>query len=292
MGAVDVERQALNVFRMRLLGAEVVHGRVGQPNAQGRGQRGAARLGRDRRGRRTTASARSMGPHPFPWMVREFQRVVGDEAREQCRELLDGDDPDVGRRLRRRRLERHRHVRRASSTPRTRGWSVSRRRPRPRDRSARRRPSTGACPGSSTACRSLFLQDEDGQILEAPLDQRRPRLPRRRPRARPARGGRAAPSTTSATDEEALDGFQLLAADRGHRARARARARDRLASPARRAKRSRPARRCWSRSRAGATRTPRRSPSGSAARGRSDEPRGDVCASPARRRAASCSCPT
>jgi tryptophan synthase beta chain len=35
-----------------------------------------------------------MGPHPYPWMVRELQRVVGDEAREQCRALL-GSDPDV-----------------------------------------------------------------------------------------------------------------------------------------------------------------------------------------------------
>ena len=36
-----------------------------------------------------------MGPHPFPYMVRQFQRVVGDEARAQCRTLLDGADPDV-----------------------------------------------------------------------------------------------------------------------------------------------------------------------------------------------------
>jgi tryptophan synthase beta chain len=35
-----------------------------------------------------------MGPHPYPWMVREFQRVVGDEAAAQCRERL-GRDPDV-----------------------------------------------------------------------------------------------------------------------------------------------------------------------------------------------------
>ena len=48
MGAVDVERQALNVFRMRELGAEVVPVTVGQRDAQGRDQRGAARLGRDR----------------------------------------------------------------------------------------------------------------------------------------------------------------------------------------------------------------------------------------------------
>ena len=95
MGAVDVERQALNVWRMKLLGAEVVPVDVGERDAEGRGQRGDARLGRDASRARTTASVRSMGPHPFPWMVREFQRVVGDEAREQCRAILGGDDPDV-----------------------------------------------------------------------------------------------------------------------------------------------------------------------------------------------------
>ena len=36
-----------------------------------------------------------MGPHPFPYMVRQLQRVVGDEAREQCRDVLGGADPDV-----------------------------------------------------------------------------------------------------------------------------------------------------------------------------------------------------
>ena len=35
-----------------------------------------------------------MGPHPYPWMVRELHRVIGDEAREQCR-ALTGGDPDV-----------------------------------------------------------------------------------------------------------------------------------------------------------------------------------------------------
>jgi tryptophan synthase beta chain len=35
-----------------------------------------------------------MGPHPYPFMVRQFHRVIGDEARAQCRDLL-GDDPDV-----------------------------------------------------------------------------------------------------------------------------------------------------------------------------------------------------
>ena len=50
MGEVDMERQALNVFRMRLLGAEVRAGDVGQPHAEGRHQRGPARLGGHRRG--------------------------------------------------------------------------------------------------------------------------------------------------------------------------------------------------------------------------------------------------
>ncbi len=36
----------------------------------------------------------AMGPHPYPWMVRELHRVIGDEARGQCRRLL-GRDPDV-----------------------------------------------------------------------------------------------------------------------------------------------------------------------------------------------------
>jgi tryptophan synthase beta chain len=35
-----------------------------------------------------------MGPHPYPWMVREFHRVIGDESRAQCRALL-GTDPDI-----------------------------------------------------------------------------------------------------------------------------------------------------------------------------------------------------
>ena len=58
MGEVDMERQALNVFRMELLGAEVRAGELGQPDAEGRRQRGAARLGGDGRITPITASAR------------------------------------------------------------------------------------------------------------------------------------------------------------------------------------------------------------------------------------------
>ncbi|HEY6417216.1 MAG TPA: tryptophan synthase subunit beta [Acidimicrobiales bacterium] len=93
MGDVDMERQALNVFRMRLLGAEV------RPASSG------SRTLKDAINealRDWVASVESthyclgsaMGPHPYPFLVRELQRVIGEEARDQCRALL-GRDPDV-----------------------------------------------------------------------------------------------------------------------------------------------------------------------------------------------------
>ncbi|MEY2476055.1 MAG: tryptophan synthase beta chain [Actinomycetota bacterium] len=93
MGEVDVERQELNVFRMQLLGAEV--------RPVGSGSR-TLKDAINEALRDWVASVESthyclgsvMGPHPYPWMVRELQRVVGEEAFRQCRELLDGADPD------------------------------------------------------------------------------------------------------------------------------------------------------------------------------------------------------
>ncbi|KGA11224.1 MAG: tryptophan synthase beta chain [actinobacterium acAcidi] len=92
MGAVDVERQALNVFRMKLLGAEVE-----AVNSGSRTLKDAVNEAM----RDWVASVESthyclgsvMGPHPYPWMVREFHRVIGSEAREQCLERY-GKDPD------------------------------------------------------------------------------------------------------------------------------------------------------------------------------------------------------
>ena len=82
MGEVDVHRQALNVFRMKLLGAEVVPVTSGSrtlKDAVNEAMRGWVESVE------TThyCIGSAMGPHPFPWMVREFQRVVGDEARVQ-----------------------------------------------------------------------------------------------------------------------------------------------------------------------------------------------------------------
>jgi len=95
MGEVDMKRQELNVFRMRLLGSEV------RPAASG------SRTLKDAVNealRHWVAAVEDthyclgsvMGPHPYPWMVRELHRVIGTEARAQCEALLgEGRVPDV-----------------------------------------------------------------------------------------------------------------------------------------------------------------------------------------------------
>ena len=93
MGAVDMARQELNVFRMRLLGAEVEAVDSGSRTLKDAVNE-ALRDWVATVGDTHYCIGSVMGPHPYPWMVRELQRVVGDEAREQCRTLLGGD-PDV-----------------------------------------------------------------------------------------------------------------------------------------------------------------------------------------------------
>jgi len=85
MGAVDCERQALNVFRMKMLGAEVVPVKAGQQTLK----EAINEAMRD-----WVTNIRSThyilgtvyGAHPYPMMVRNFQRVIGDEARRQVLE--------------------------------------------------------------------------------------------------------------------------------------------------------------------------------------------------------------
>jgi tryptophan synthase beta chain len=94
MGEVDVARQALNVFRMQLLGAEVIPVSSGSRTLKDAiNETFREWVATVERTHYCLGSV--MGPHPYPWMVRELQRVVGTEARQQCRELLDGADPDV-----------------------------------------------------------------------------------------------------------------------------------------------------------------------------------------------------
>ena len=93
MGAEDIERQKLNVFRMQLMGAEVVPVESG-----GRTLKDAINEAlRDWSASFETTHyllGTAAGPHPFPTMVREFQRVIGREARAQMIDQL-GRLPDV-----------------------------------------------------------------------------------------------------------------------------------------------------------------------------------------------------
>jgi len=85
MGSVDCERQALNVFRMKMLGAEVVPVNAGQQTLK----EAINEAMRDWvTNVRTThyILGTVYGAHPYPLMVRNFQRVIGDEARQQILE--------------------------------------------------------------------------------------------------------------------------------------------------------------------------------------------------------------
>ena len=93
MGADDVERQQLNVFRMELMGAEVVPVAAGGrtlKDAINEALRDWSASFVDTHYLLGTAA----GPHPFPTMVREFQRVIGREARAQLLEA-EGRLPDT-----------------------------------------------------------------------------------------------------------------------------------------------------------------------------------------------------
>jgi tryptophan synthase beta chain len=93
MGAVDMERQALNVFRMRLLGAEVVGVEGGSRTLKD----AINEAMRDWVGRIDDTAyllGSALGPHPYPLMVREFQSVIGHEARAQIHAAI-GRDPDA-----------------------------------------------------------------------------------------------------------------------------------------------------------------------------------------------------
>jgi tryptophan synthase beta chain len=92
MGAVDCDRQALNVYRMKMLGAEVVPVHAGQKTLK----EAVNEAMRDWVTHvRTThyILGTAYGAHPYPLMVRTFQRIIGDEARRQIQEK-EGRLPD------------------------------------------------------------------------------------------------------------------------------------------------------------------------------------------------------
>src|SRR3984893_16894613 len=93
MGAQDMDRQALNVFRMRLLGAEVCRVDAGSKTLKDA-------INEALRDWVTNVAdtyyllGSVMGPHPYPVMVRDFQSVIGREARKRIVEI-EGRLPDL-----------------------------------------------------------------------------------------------------------------------------------------------------------------------------------------------------
>ena len=202
MGAVDVDRQALNVFRMRLLGAEVEAVESGSRTLKDAVNE-ALRDWVGTVGDTHYCLGSVMGPHPYPWMVRQLQRVIGDEAREQCR-ALTGGEPDVVVAC----------VGGGSNAIGIFSGFV--------DTSARlvgAEPAGGAAvgrgvPGVVHGMRSYLMQDEHGQVEEAQSISAGLDYPGVGPEHSYLHAlGRA--EYPPVTDAEVLDAFQLLAREEG-----------------------------------------------------------------------------
>lgn len=93
MGAVDIKKQAPNVARMKILGANVVEVTDGLQTLKEAVDAAFAAYSRDYKNCIYCIGS-VVGPHPFPMMVRDFQSVVGIEAKEQFKEMT-GELPDA-----------------------------------------------------------------------------------------------------------------------------------------------------------------------------------------------------
>ncbi|HST86175.1 MAG TPA: tryptophan synthase subunit beta [Kineosporiaceae bacterium] len=203
MGERDIERQELNVFRMELLGATVVPVSAGSRTLKDACSEALRHwVVESETAHYCLGSA--MGPHPYPWMVREFQRVIGEEARGQCSELLPAGIPDVVVAC----------VGGGSNAAGTFAGFV--------DTSARLvgvEAAGGAAIGKGAVgvlhgSQSLLLQDEAGQVLEAESISAGLDYPGVGPEhAHLADSGRA--EYVSATDAEVVDAVVRLARSEG-----------------------------------------------------------------------------
>jgi tryptophan synthase beta chain len=202
MGEVDMERQELNVFRMELLGAE-----VRAVNSGGRTLKDAVNEAlREWVGTVDTTHycvGSVVGPHPFPYMAREFQRVVGSEAAAQCQERL-GSAPDVVVAC----------VGGGSNAAGTFAGFVDTGARLVGVEAAGGAALTNGIPGVLHGMKSRLLQDEDGQITEAESISAGLDYPGAGPEhAYLASIGRA--EYAAATDEQVLETFSLLARTEG-----------------------------------------------------------------------------
>jgi tryptophan synthase beta chain len=202
MGEVDTERQALNVFRMELLGAEVKTVRTGSrtlKDAVNEALREWVATVDDTH----YCLGSVMGPHPFPYMVRELQRVVGSEAHAQSLEIL-GAVPDVVVAC----------VGGGSNAAGTFTGFVDTDARLVGVEAAGGAAATNGIPGILHGMRSRLLQDEEGQIREAESISAGLDYPGIGPEhAHLGSIGRA--EYARATDDEVLDAFSVLARTEG-----------------------------------------------------------------------------
>ena len=204
MGAEDMRRQKPNVERMDLLGAEVRRVEFGTKTLK----EATSEAIRDWITNVETTHyliGSCVGPAPYPEIV--ARAAVGDRPRGARADPRGGGPPARGRRrLRRRRLERDRHVRTASSTTRTCGSSASR--PRARRRSA---PA-----GRRAPRRALVDPRRRGRAdRRRALDLGRARLSGRRPRARVPARHRPRASTSARPTTRRSHAFRRLARTEG-----------------------------------------------------------------------------
>ncbi|MGE0542925.1 MAG: tryptophan synthase subunit beta [Dehalococcoidia bacterium] len=211
MGEEDIRRQALNVFRMKLLGAEVVSVRTGSRTLKDAINEAM---------RDWVANVRTsyyllgsaVGPHPYPIMVREFQSVIGEEARAQILDATNrlpnaiiacvgGGSNAIGLFA---PFVHDAHVRIIGVE--AAGHGV--------DSGRHAATLSAGRPGVLHGSRSYLLQDEHGQIQEAHSISAGLDYPGVGPEHSFLKdSGRA--EYVSVTDTEAMEGFQLLCRTEG-----------------------------------------------------------------------------
>ena len=209
MGTEDMRRQAPNVQRMGLLGARVAPVDAGARTLK-EAVSATIRDWVSNVGDTHYVIGSCVGPAPFPALVRDLQRIIGDEARAQILEKT-GRAARPRDRLRRRRLERDRHlrpVRRATRASQLIGAEAA---GEGIETGRHGAPLTvGGRGGVLHGAYSAIMQDEDGQILEAHSISAGLDYPGTGPEHAWLRDtGRA--RYDAVTDDEALDAFQRLA---------------------------------------------------------------------------------
>jgi tryptophan synthase beta chain len=210
MGAEDIRRQAPNVLRMRALGTEVREVTSGTATLKD----AVNETMRDWVTNVETSHyvlGSVVGPHPFPTIVRDLQRVIGDEAAEQVR-VAEGRLPDVAIACVGGGSNAMGLLTRFIGEPDTRLIGVE---AAGEGLSGRHAAAlAGGTPGVLHGSRSYLLQDEDGQVTEAHSISAGLDYPGIGPQLSALYAARRL-EILSATDDEALEGVRLLTRTEG-----------------------------------------------------------------------------